>query len=207
MGEPAHNLDAVVDAMHALRDDGGIGREQLVFSTVGDRRAFARLADGPLRPSIALSLHTTKPALREQLLPRAPRIDPADVLELADATARAGGFPLLVQWTLLAGVNDGDDEVEALAALLAGRRAIVNAIPWNAVEDAAFARPPLERAVAFVRGLRARGVLATLRWSAAQEVDGGCGQLRARREAASVPVTFHASDRVGTAPPRGGATG
>ena len=181
MGEPAHNLDAVIDAMHTLRDDGGIGREQLVFSTVGDRRAFERLADGPLRPSIALSLHTTKPALRERLLPRAPRIDPAEVLELADATARAGGFPLLVQWTLLADVNDGDDEVEALAALLAGRRAIVNAIPWNAVEDAAFARPPLERAVAFVRGLRARGVLATLRWSAAQEVDGGCGQLQARR--------------------------
>jgi 23S rRNA (adenine2503-C2)-methyltransferase len=46
---------------------------------------------------------------------------------------------------------------------------------------AAFARPPLERAVAFVRGLRVRGVLATLRWSAAQEVDGGCGQLQARR--------------------------
>jgi 23S rRNA (adenine2503-C2)-methyltransferase len=100
------------------------------------------------------------------------------------------GFPLLVQWTMLDGINDGDDEVEALAALLAGRRAILNAIPWNAVEGSDFARPPLERAVAFVRGLRARGTMATLRWSAAQEVDGGCGQLRARRsgEAAEMPV-------------------
>ena len=88
-----------------------------------------------------------------------------------------------MQWTLLDGVNDGDDEVEALAALLAGRRAILNAIPWNAVEGSAFARPPLERAVAFVRGLRERGTMATLRWSAAQDVDGGCGQLRARRAA------------------------
>jgi 23S rRNA (adenine2503-C2)-methyltransferase len=45
----------------------------------------------------------------------------------------------------------------------------------------------LARAVGFVRALRARGVVATLRWSAAQQVDGGCGQLRARA-AFPVPV-------------------
>jgi len=75
-----------------------------------------------------------------------------------------------------------------LYELLAGRRAIVQAIPWNAVEGTAFARPPLERAVAFVRGLRARGTVATLRWSAAQDVDGGCGQLRARTGGDEVPT-------------------
>ena len=189
MGEPAHNLDAVLDAIALLGTDGGIAREQLVFSTVGDRRAFERLPQAPVRPSLALSLHTTRADLRERLLPRAPRIAPDELVELADTAARASGFPLLVQWTLLDGVNDGDDEVEALAALLAGRRAILNAIPWNAVEGSDFARPPLERAVAFVRGLRARGTMATLRWSAAQEVDGGCGQLRARRAAGGSPAT------------------
>jgi 23S rRNA (adenine2503-C2)-methyltransferase len=190
MGEPAHNLDAVLDAITLLGTEGGIAREQLVFSTVGDRRAFERLPQAPVRPSLALSLHTTRADLRERLLPRAPRIAPDELVALADAAARASGFPLLVQWTLLDGINDGDDEVEALAALLAGRRAILNAIPWNAVEGSDFARPPLERAVAFVRGLRARGTMATLRWSAAQEVDGGCGQLRARRAsaAAEMPV-------------------
>ncbi len=188
MGEPAHNLDAVLDAITLLGTEGGIAREQLVFSTVGDRRAFERLPQAPVRPSLALSLHTTRQALRERLLPRAPRIEPDELVALADATARTSGFPLLVQWTLLDGVNDGDDEVEALAALLAGRRAILNAIPWNAVEGSDFARPPLERAVAFVRGLRARGTMATLRWSAAQEVDGGCGQLRARRALGGTPA-------------------
>ena len=76
------------------------------------------------------------------------------------------------------------------AGMVDGVRAILNAIPWNAVEGSDFARPPLERAVAFVRGMRARGTMATLRWSAAQEVDGGCGQLRARRAstAAERPV-------------------
>ena len=183
MGEPSHNLEAVLDAIELLGTEGGIAHKNLVFSTVGDRRAFERLPRGPVRPALALSLHTTRADLRERLLPRAPRIAPGELVALACGYADATTHPLLVQWTLLDGVNDGPEEVEALARLLAGRRALLNAIPWNAVDDAGFARPPYERAVDFVRALRARGVMATLRWSAAQDVDGGCGQLRARHAA------------------------
>jgi 23S rRNA (adenine2503-C2)-methyltransferase len=197
MGEPAHNLDAVLDAIAVLGTEGGVAHKNLVFSTVGDRRAFERLPLGPVRPALALSLHTTRAGLREQLLPRAPRITPEELVELACAYADATTHPLLVQWTLLDGVNDGADELDALARLLAGRRALLNAIPWNAVDDAGFARPPYERAVGFVRALRERGVMATLRWSAAQDVDGGCGQLRARRNAGPLerPVAAPARGR------------
>lgn len=183
MGEPAHNLEAVLEAIETLGTTGGLAREQLVFSTVGDRRAFERLRTVRVKPSLALSLHTTRPALRRELLPRAARIDPDELVALACATAVSSGFPLLVQWTLLDGINDDEEEVIGLAALLAGQHAIVQAIPWNAIEDTVFRRPPIERAVAFVRGLKARGVRATLRWSAAQELEAGCGQLRARRGA------------------------
>jgi 23S rRNA (adenine2503-C2)-methyltransferase len=183
MGEPAHNLEAVLEAIGLLGTEGGLAHKNLVFSTVGDRRAFERLPRGPVRPALALSLHTTRADLRERLLPHAPRIAPEELVALACGYAEATTHPLLVQWTLLDGVNDGEDEVEALARLLAGRRALLNAIPWNAVDGAVFARPSYERAVDFVRALRTRGVMATLRWSAAQDVDGGCGQLRARHVA------------------------
>lgn len=183
MGEPAHNLDAVLEAISVLGTEGGIAHKNLVFSTVGDRRAFERLPLGTVRPALALSLHTTRAELRATLLPRAPRIAPDELVALACGYAEATTHPLLVQWTLLDGINDGDDEVDALAGLLAGRRALLNAIPWNSVDGAGFARPSYERAVGFVRALRVRGVMATLRWSAAQDVDGGCGQLRARRVA------------------------
>jgi 23S rRNA (adenine2503-C2)-methyltransferase len=183
MGEPAHNLEAVLEAIGLLGTEGGLAHKNLVFSTVGDRRAFERLPRGPVRPALALSLHTTRADLRERLLPHAPRIAPEELVALACGYAEATTHPLLVQWTLLDGVNDGEDEVEALARLLAGRRALLNAIPWNAVDGAGFARPAYERAVGFVRALRVRGVMATLRWSAAQDVDGGCGQLRARHVA------------------------
>lgn len=182
MGEPAHNLDAVLEAIGLLGLEGGIGHKNLVFSTVGDRRVFERLPQGPVKPALALSLHTTKPALREQLLPRAPRIAPSELVALGEHYARTTGYPIQYQWTLLAGVNDGDDEVEAVGTLLQGKYGVLNMIPYNEAEGSGFARPTWERAAEIARTLHRRGVLTKLRQSAGQDVDGGCGQLRARSE-------------------------
>jgi 23S rRNA (adenine2503-C2)-methyltransferase len=180
MGEPAHNLDNVLAAIELLGTAGDLAQKNLVFSTVGDRRVFERLPLGRVKPALALSLHTTKPELRERLLPRAPRIEPAELVALADAYSRATNYPTQYQWTLLEGVNDGDDELDTLATLLAGHYAVVNFIPYNAVDGAAFRRPSWQRAAEMTRFLHGRGVLAKLRRSAGQDVEAGCGQLRAR---------------------------
>jgi len=180
MGEPAHNLDNVLEAIDLLGTSGGIGHKNLVFSTVGDERVFERLPRGAVKPALALSLHTTFAERRAALLPRAPRLSPRALVEASDDYARATGYPVQVQWTLLEGVNDGDDEIEGLVELLKGRYAILNMIPYNSVEGLAFRRPSWERAAEIARTLHRRGVLTKLRQSAGQDVDGGCGQLRAR---------------------------
>jgi len=196
MGEPAHNLDNVLEAITLLGSEGNIGHKNLVFSTVGDRRVFEQLPQGPVKPALALSLHSTKPALRAQLLPRAPRIEPAELVELGERYARATRYPIQYQWTLLAGINDGDDELDGIVQLLAGKYAVMNMIPYNTVAGLAYRRPAPERAAAIARTLQQRGVLTKLRQSAGQDVDAGCGQLRARelREplmpAAPAPVRF-----------------
>jgi 23S rRNA (adenine2503-C2)-methyltransferase len=181
MGEPAHNLDNVLDAVALLGTQGDLAQKNIVFSTVGDRRVFERLPREAVKPALALSLHTTKPELRAQLLPRAPRIEPAELIALADEYSRATKYPTQYQWTLLEGVNDGDDELDTLATLLTGHYAVVNFIPYNAVDGAQFRRPSWERAAEMARYLHRRGVLAKLRRSAGQDVEAGCGQLRARR--------------------------
>jgi 23S rRNA (adenine2503-C2)-methyltransferase len=189
MGEPAHNLDNVLDAIDLLGTAGAIGHKQLVFSTVGDRRVFERLPLGRVKPALALSLHTTKPELREQLLPRAPRIEPAELVELGEQYARRTGYPIQYQWTLLAGVNDGDDEIDAIERLLKGKYAILNMIPYNQVDGLDYRRPSWERAAEIARTLHRRSILTKLRQSAGQDVEGGCGQLRAR-SAAATPITL-----------------
>ena len=192
MGEPAHNLDNVLEAIDLLGMSGAIGHKNLVFSTVGDRRVFERLPQGRVKPALALSLHTTRADLRARLLPRAPRIDPAELVELGQAYAKATGYPIQYQWTLLQGINDGDDEVEALAKLLAGQYAVMNLIPYNSVPDLPFERPSWARAAEIARTLHRRGVLTKLRHSAGQDVEGGCGQLRARALApAAQTVVMH----------------
>ncbi len=182
MGEPSHNLNNVLEAIDLLGTEGAIAHKQLVFSTVGDRRAFERLPQGRVKPALALSLHTTRSELRAKLLPRAPRIEPAELVELAEHYARATTYPVQYQWTLIEGLNDGEDEIEGIVKLLKGKRAILNLIPYNTVEDLSFKRPTWERAAALARTLHQRGILTKLRRSAGQDVDGGCGQLRARAE-------------------------
>jgi 23S rRNA (adenine2503-C2)-methyltransferase len=56
----------------------------------------------------------------------------------------------------------------------------MNLIPYNTVDDLPYRRPTWERAAAMARALHRRGVLTKLRHSAGQDVEGGCGQLRAR---------------------------
>jgi len=182
MGEPAHNLDNVMEAIELLGTAGNIGHKSLVFSTVGDPRVFERLPQGRVKPALALSLHTTRAELRAQLLPRAPRISPEELVEAGEHYARATGYPIQYQWTLIEGVNDSDDEIEGIARLLAGRYAVMNLIPFNAVDGLDFQRPSWERAAAMARALHRRGVLTKLRHSAGQDVEGGCGQLRARAQ-------------------------
>ena len=180
MGEPAHNLDNVLEAIDLLGTYGGIGHKNLVFSTVGDLRVFERLPLLRIKPALALSLHTTKVELREHLLPRAARITPADLVNFGESYAHAGGYPVQYQWTLLKGINDGQDEFDAVIRLLKGKKAVLNLIPFNSLEGDDYQRPDSEHILEIVRYLNANGVLATIRNSAGQDIDGGCGQLRAR---------------------------
>ena len=198
MGEPAHNLDNVLEAIDLLGTQGNIGHKNLVFSSVGDPRLFERLSAGVVKPALALSLHSSHQALRERLLPRAPRMTPDELVDMGERYALATGYPIQYQWTLLEGINDGPDEMDGIVRLLKGKYALLNMIPYNQIPGVDFKRPSWERARAIAADLHQRGVLTKLRDSAGQDVDGGCGQLRARAlapapSAAALPqaIRFH----------------
>ena len=196
MGEPSHNMDNVLEAIETLALYGGIGHKNLVFSTVGDRRVFERLPQAKVQPALALSLHTTDAALRARLLPRAQPLDPAELVELGEVYARATGHPIQYQWTLIRGVNDSQAEMDGIVRLLTGKFALMNLIPYNSAGESEFARPDWEQARALARQLHQRHILTKLRNSAGQDIDGGCGQLRARNleqpeQPAVRPVRLH----------------
>lgn len=180
MGEPTHNLENVLAAVARLKHDALISPTKQTLSTVGSRKAFARMAEAEVKPCLALSLHAAEPGLRRDLLPYAPDEDLRELVAAADEYGRVTGMPVQFEWTLLAGVNDRDADVDAICSLLAGTRGYVNFILWNPVADLPFARPDRMRAVAMVRAIKSRGILATIRASTGSDVDAACGQLRRR---------------------------
>ena len=115
---------------------------------------------------------------------------PAELVEAGERYARFSAYPIQYQWTLIEGVNDGDDEIDGIVALLQGKYALMNLIPYNIVPGMPWRRPSWERAAEMARLLHRRGILTKLRHSAGQDVDAGCGQLRAR---AVIPITAAAA--------------
>ena len=180
MGEPSHNIDNVLEAIDTLGTYGDIGHKNLVFSTVGDLRVFERLPQQSVKPALAVSLHSTRADLRAELLPKASAINPSELVELAEIYARNTGYPIQYQWTLIEDINDSDEEMDGIIRLLTGKYAMMNLIPFNSIDGLPYRRPAPEKIAALAEKLNRHRILTKLRNSAGQDVDGGCGQLRAR---------------------------
>jgi 23S rRNA (adenine2503-C2)-methyltransferase len=186
MGEPSHNLDAVMAAVERIRDEVLISPRRQTFSTVGGVKPLERMRTFAVRPCLALSLHSANEQKRRELLPRAHKDPLADIVAAADAYARDVGTPVQIEWTMLAGINDSDRDVDELCALLQGVRGYVNFIVYNPVDGLPFAAPSRERIVAMVREVKSRGILATIRDSSGPDAEAACGQLRLRQREQAV---------------------
>jgi 23S rRNA (adenine2503-C2)-methyltransferase len=195
MGEPLHNLDAVLPALAVWTDPRGWGLspQRITLATSGVARGIRRLSrEGPAI-ELALSLNAPEDVLRRRLMPGV-RDALADVLAACDEfSERHGGQPVTFAYVLLRGMNDRPEHAAGLVHLLAHRRHHLNVIPYNAVEGKPFEEPSDAEARKFVHWLRSAGLNVSLRRSHGRGINAACGQLRRR---ASPPGPG------GTPPPR-----
>jgi 23S rRNA (adenine2503-C2)-methyltransferase len=174
MGEPLDNLDEVVHAIEVLSERAGfaVPERRITVSTVGIVPRMDELY-ARTRANVAVSLHALDRETRLSLLPVARRWP---LEELRAAIARAPRTVLL-QWTMIEGVNDADADADALAAFCSGLDVRANLIPLNPGPIAAQRAPPLSRCRAFQKRLAGAGVRALLRLPHGQSIGGACGQL------------------------------
>ena len=184
MGEPMLNLDAVLDAIRRIGEPrtGGIGWRQITVSTVGIVPGIDRLAEADLNVHLALSLHAPDDATRSKLVPSNRRYPVAEIVDAARRfLARSGRIPT-IEYCMLAGVNDSDDQAYLLAQLMQNFRAHVNLIPYNSIgvgiSGTTYLRPPRERQMAFLQILLQHKVAAHFRGTRGDDVNAACGQLR-----------------------------
>jgi 23S rRNA (adenine2503-C2)-methyltransferase len=187
MGEPLHNLDHVIPAIERVAhpDMGGLGWRQITVSTVGIVPGIERLADSGLNVHLALSLHAPDDATRAKIVPANRRYSVADIIAAARRYDARTGRVVNIEYCMLGGVNDADEQAHLLADLLDGFRAHVNLIPYNpigvGVSGATYIRPGEARVAAFLNILRERGVVAHVRVTRGDDVSAACGQLRQRQ--------------------------
>jgi 23S rRNA (adenine2503-C2)-methyltransferase len=184
MGEPLHNLDDVIAAIERIAhpDMGGLGWRQITVSTVGIVPGIERLAEADLGVHLALSLHAPDDATRARIVPSNRRYPVADIISAAKRYDARTGRVVNIEYCMLGGVNDSDEQAHLLADLLEDFRAHVNLIPYNpigvGVSGVTYVRPPNARVAAFLDILRSRKVVAHVRVTRGDDVAAACGQLR-----------------------------
>jgi len=184
MGEPLSNLDNVIPAVKRIADAsyGALGWRQVTVSTVGLVPGIDRLADADLNVNLAVSLHAPDDETRSRIVPSNRRYPVADIVAATARFARRTGRIPTIEYCLLAGVNDSDNQADLLAGLIASQRFHVNLIPYNpigaGVSGTVYRRPAPQRVLAFLERLRDRGIVAHIRATRGDDVDAACGQLR-----------------------------
>jgi 23S rRNA (adenine2503-C2)-methyltransferase len=180
MGEPLANYDRVREAIRRMVEVMGLSARSITVSTVGMVPGIRRLADEPWPVSLAVSLHAADDELRSRLVPINRRYPIAALEEAAALYREKKGRRVSIEWTMMDGVNDTDDQAAKLADIARRMRAHVNLIALNPTPLSAERASSEPRIATFARELEQRGVNVTIRDTRGKDIDAACGQLRIR---------------------------
>ncbi len=189
-GEPFANYDSVLAGLRYLNSDEGpgIGARHLTVSTCGLVQGIRRFAEEPEQFTLAVSLHSAVQATRDRLMPGVRGVGLSALRRSLVAYAKRTGRRPTLEYALVAGVNDTDAELEALATFARGMLVHVNLIPVNPVTDAGLDRPTETRIRSFRDRLMAAGTETSIRVERGADIDAACGQLRQRLDAEGPPL-------------------
>ena len=179
MGEPLHNYEPTMKALRILTSPSGFGMtsRRITLSTVGLIPELERLVSEPVIPNLAISLHATTEAQRDELVPINQRYRLMKLVEVCRRLPLKHRRRITFEYVLLGGVNDSRDDANRLATLLANVRAKVNIIPLNEAPGIPYRRPSETRVNTFARALAAQGVTVMVRKSRGRDIRAACGQL------------------------------
>ncbi|MDP7030540.1 MAG: 23S rRNA (adenine(2503)-C(2))-methyltransferase RlmN [Phycisphaerales bacterium] len=184
MGEPMDNLDAVLPAIEILTDHNAaaIPASRIGVSTVGHAEGIGRFTqfmqrDGMHQIRLAVSINAGDEPTRRTLMPITRAVSMRAVRGAMQGWIDAGGRPILLEYVLIPGVNDGPDAASLLAAWIAGLPCRVNVIPYNPKVDSPWPAPTDHNVDAFIDAVARTGLPVNRRRTIGRSVMAACGQL------------------------------
>jgi 23S rRNA (adenine2503-C2)-methyltransferase len=180
MGEPLYNLDNVAKAIEVISDGDGIGlsRRRITVSTSGVVPQMHALGEDT-SAMLAISLHATHDALRDELVPINRKYPLTELLEACrNYPGASNARRITFEYVMLKGVNDTDDEARELVRLLKGIPAKINLIPFNPWPGAPYECSSWERIEAFAEIVNRAGYASPIRTPRGRDIQAACGQLK-----------------------------
>lgn len=192
IGEPLDNLENLLRFAEMLTDENGlhISKRNITVSTCGLVPEIGKLAEKNLPITLAVSLHAVTDEKRKKMMPVAERYSIAELMDACRHYYESTGRRITFEYALAAGVNDGKEDAQGLAALAGSVHAHVNLIPVNPVREREFTASGKDAVREFQRELEEAGINVTLRREMGRDIDGACGQLRRNHADVLAPLLF-----------------
>lgn len=197
MGEPLYNFDNVKAAMEVASDDAGLSlsKRRITLSTSGVVPEIPRWGEES-GTMLAISLHATNDALRDELVPLNKKYPIAELLEACrNYPGLSNAKRITFEYVMLKGVNDSLADARALVRLLAGIPAKINLIPFNPWPNTKYECSDWQTIERFADVVNRAGYASPVRTPRGRDILAACGQLR------SESVRVRASARTGAADP------
>lgn len=181
-GEPLDNFDNVVKFLNLVSDEKGInisGRN-ISLSTCGLVDKIKQLADMNLQITLTISLHAPNDEMRKTIMPIANRYSIKELIDSTKYYFEKTKRRIVFEYSLIDGKNDTFGCADELSKLLKGLVCHVNLIPLNKVDERGLVGTNRKKAYAFMDRLTQNGISATVRRTMGADIEGACGQLRAK---------------------------
>ena len=184
MGEPLYNLDHVASAIDVISDDQGlaISRRRITISTSGVVPEIPRTGE-ITQAMLAISLHATNDALRDELVPLNRRYPIEELLAAIKAyPGLSNARRVTFEYVMLKGINDSPAEARALVRLLKGIPAKINLIPFNPWPGSPYACSDWGTIETFAAIINKAGYASPIRTPRGRDILAACGQLKSESE-------------------------
>jgi len=181
MGEPLHNYEEVARFISIAADPKGMAfsPNRITLSTSGLVPGIYNMIEDQLPCNLAVSLNATTDEVRDRVIPINRKYPIAELMQaVRDYIEARGNKRVLIEYVMLAGVNDTLDDARRLCELVKGMGCTVNLLPFNAFPGSEFQRPSDEAVTAFRDLLVQAKIIAVVRSSRGRDISAACGQLK-----------------------------
>ena len=179
IGEPLFNYDALIHAIHILRDRNGLDfpTDGITVSTAGPVRQLKKIREEHIKIQLVLSLHAASQKTRNYIMPGMAGNDIHETVDAALSYARRHNRKVTIAYLVLPGINNTRADIQQLAEWFHGENIMINLLEYNPTNHTVLKKASKPEIADFKHGLEAAGLEVSVRASRGRDIKAACGQL------------------------------